>query len=303
VVLLAGVSWVAWRERGRRPWLLFGWSWYLVTLAPVIGLVQAGAQSIADRYTYVPLLGIFTIVASAGAELTTRRAAWRAPLTAAAVLALVACFIGTVRQIPKWRDGLTLIEHMRAVVGENVIYFREKATALLAEGRPQEEIEEVYRRGHAFAPDYPYFLSELGVSAGRAGRFDEAREKLERVCTLLPDNAEALGTLASLAMIEGQSTEALRLLDRAVALAPRHAQTHRLRAQVLVQQKNFPEARAALEAAVRSDRWDWVARNELGVLLTKSGRYAEAGAHFEHAYWINPRDEGVIRNLNYLRRQ
>jgi hypothetical protein len=301
-LLIGAVSCLAWRERTRRPWLLFGWAWFLGTLMPVIGLVQVGAQSLADRYTYVPLLGIFTIVAWGGGALIAWRAALRVPLTIAAAFALAAGLAGTLRQIPYWKDGLTLVEHMRQTVGEHFIVSREKATALLIAGYPQEEIDEVYRHGRAIAPDYPYFLNELGIRAGRAGHFDEARVLLEKVRALLPRNAEAQNGLASLALIEGKSDEALRLLERSIELRPEHAPTHRLRAQIFVQLKKLREARAALREAVRCDRWDWVAWNELGVLENSLGRPSEALACFERAHWINPRDEAILRNVETLRR-
>ncbi len=294
--VVAATSWLAWRERHRRPWLLFGWAWFLGTLVPVLGLVQVGAQSIADRYTYVPLLGIFTILVWAGAEFLAR------PLRiAAAGVVLLACIAGTVRAIPPWQDPLTLVEHMRAVIGEHFVVYRELGTALQITGRPQEEIDAAYRRGAEIAPDYAYFPNELAVSAGRAGRLDEARAHLEKVRGLLPDHPDAHLSFAGLELASGNSEAAIHHARRALELRPQNAAAQRLLAQVFVRDRRFPEARDALLAAVWADRWDWVAVNELGVVQNHLGRPSEALASFERAAWINPRDPGIITNVQTLR--
>jgi Flp pilus assembly protein TadD len=296
-VLIAAVSWLAWSERARRPWLLFGWAWFLGTLVPVLGLVQVGAQSIADRYTYVPLLGLFTIAAWAGAEFLAR------PLRLGlATAALAACVFTTILAIPPWRDPLSLAAHMRAAIGEHFIVQRELGTALQILGRPQAEIEAAWQRGRELAPDYPYFLNELGVSAGRAGRFDEARVLLEKVRDLVPEHPDAHVSLAGLEFVTGRTDAAIAALRQAIALRPQHAPAHRLLAQILVKARRFSEARDALRAAVRADRWDWIAWNELGVVLNHLGHTSEARECFERAHWINPRDENVVANLKALRK-
>jgi Flp pilus assembly protein TadD len=296
--LVAAVSWLAWRARMRRPWLLFGWAWFLGTLLPVLGLVQVGAQSIADRYTYVPLLGIFTIGAWSGAEFLARP--WR---IATAAVVLVAGLVATIRAIPAWQDPLTLVAQMRSAIGEHFIVYRELGTALQIAGHPQEEIDAAHRRGAALAPDYPYFLNELGISAGRAGRYDEARTLLERVRHLLPDHPDAEVSLAGLALGTDDTAGATGHLRRALALRPRHAAAHRLLAQVFVKERRFPEARDELLEAVRADRWDWVATNELGVVQNHLDRPSEALACFERAHWINPGDGNIRTNLRALRQR
>lgn len=297
-LLLALVSWLAWRERTRRPWVLFGWAWFLCTLGPVLGLVQVGAQAIADRYTYVPLLGIFTIMAWAGAEFFSRTLR-----IALAAVTVAACVAGTVRAIPPWRDPFSLLAHMTAAVGEHRIIQREYGSALLLAGRSQQEIDAVWLRGLELSPDDPYFLNELGVSAGRAGRFDEARGYLEKVHDLLPLHPDSHVSMAGLEFVTGQTDAAIRSIQQALELRPRHATARRLLAQIYVQQRRYSEARDALLAAVRDDRWDWVAVNELGVVQNHLGRTREALESFERASWIHPRDPGIVQNVRALRQR
>src|SRR5207248_1752595 len=119
LLMLGVISAFAWRQRGRRPYLLVGWLWYLVTLAPVIGIVQVGEQARADRYTYIPLIGVFVAVAWLAGE-WAERSAGRAKFAAtvsAVVLALLT--VRTAVQVGVWRDSETLWTHAAAVTDDN----------------------------------------------------------------------------------------------------------------------------------------------------------------------------------------
>jgi Tfp pilus assembly protein PilF len=301
VLLVAAISALAWRERARRPWLAFGWCWFLGTLVPVIGLVQVGAQSMADRYTYVPLLGIFTILAWAGAELAASRPRLRPALAVLAALAIAACFLRTWQQIPVWRTPLSLIEHLRAVTGEHAIYFREIASALAVSGRPPEESIEQYRRGFERFPDHAFFATELGMNAARAGRFVEALALLERARTIHPDLSGVYHNLGDALMKQGRLPEAERQLRRALEIEPDSVPTLRVLADVLIRQDRVAECAEVLRAAVAADRWDWKAWNALALTEDRLGRRSTALAHLERAVWINPSDETVVHNLQVLR--
>lgn len=301
LAILAAVSWLVWRERERRRWLAFGWCWYLGTLVPAIGLVQVGSQSIADRYTYVPLLGVFTMLAWAAAELVERHPRWRGPVAALAALALAAGLLRTVQQVRIWRDPVTLIEQMRATIGEHPVVYRELATAFLVLGRSEEEVIAQYRRGHEWWPDYPFFLQELGLHAARQGRFDEARAQLERARTLAPRDVSPEHNLATVWKMQGRLDEALEHVRRAKELGPRDPDPRRLLAEIYVEQGRLGEAREALLDAIRGARWDWLAYNELGALDFQLGRYSAAEASLEQALWINPGDELAAKNLAAVR--
>jgi hypothetical protein len=301
LAVLATVSWLTWRERARRPWLLFGWCWFLGTLVPAIGLVQVGSQSMADRYTYVPLLGIFTMLAWALAELVERCPRWRLPVSALVVVALAACCFRTVQQVRIWREPIGLIEHVHATIGEHLVVYREMATAFLVSGRPEADVIAQYRRGHELWPDYPFFLQELGLHAAREGRFDEAHRLLERVRALNPDAVSPYHNLASALKIQGRLDEALTLARRAAENGPRDPDPRRLLAEIFIAKGQLTEARAALLDAVRVSRWDWLAWNELGALDYQLGRYSDAEAHLEEALWIHPGDELAARNLAAVR--
>ena len=295
------VSWLAWRERERRRWLAFGWCWYLGTLAPVIGLMQVGAQSIADRYTYVPLLGIFTVLAWAGAELVERRAALRGPLAVAAAVALVACGVRTRLHLPVWHDGRRLMGHALHVVGEHVIIRRELAKALILEQRPEDEINAQYLLGLEIDPDDAYFMTELGFSAARAQRWEEAQWRLEKARDRVPHEAGTYGNLGNMYMMKGDNEQALNFLRQALAIRWKLSPIHRLIGQVYVKQGKHTEARDALLDAVAADRWDWRARNDLGVIYTHLDRFSEGLVSLEYARWVNPKGSGIDGNIASLR--
>jgi len=301
--LLGAVSWLAWRERERRPWLAFGWAWYLVTLLPVLGIVQVGAQSIADRYTYVPLLGIFTILAWAGAEVVRRQPRAKMAVAVIAVVALAACLTRTVQQIPIWENGLRLTERMRAVGGEHPIILRETAAAFIAAGRPDDDIIALYRRGLEIAPRYPYFRTQLAISAARAGRFDEACALIGKTIEEHPDNARAHDNLGTFCFLQGRLDEAIRHYRRALDLQPDMGSAHRLLAQLFRQQGRLIDARDELREAIRCDRWDWQAHNELGELCAQLDQFPEARDAFERAHWIHPADDRAHGNLVLLRQR
>ncbi len=300
-LLVLALSGLAWRERERRPWLIFGWCWYLGTLVPVIGLVQVGAQSIADRYTYVPLLGIFTALAWTGAELLERRPEWRTAIGLVTGLALAGCFVRTWLQVPVWRDPLALVANMRAVTGEHPIYFREIATALAIAGRPQAESIEQYRLGYERFPDHAYLATELGQEAARRGNFAEAYTLLEGARARLPKLSGPYHNIGDTLLKEGRLAEAERELRYAIELEPDSAATMRVLADVLIRQDRVADCAAILRAAIAADRWDSKAWNALGLVEERLGRRSTAIAHLEHALWINPSDKIVEQNLAVLR--
>jgi Flp pilus assembly protein TadD len=299
--LFATVSWAAWRERERRPWLLFGWCWYLGTLVPVIGVAQVGAQSMADRYTYVSLLGIFTIVAWGGAELAERWPRLRWALGTLAVAVLAACGIRTALQVPVWKDPVTLIEHMRASIGEHEIVYRELGMAYLLTGRSDSEVLSAYQRGHAVKPDYAYFLNEIGTHDTREKRFQDAHAKLQRVVDLLPLDPAAHANFANFFIAIGQYDEADRHLRKALELRPGLGGVHRLMAEAHLRRGRKTDARDSLRTAVRCDRWDFGSWNQLGIIESELGNLAVAEKAIARAHWINPRERNIAHNLRVVR--
>jgi tetratricopeptide (TPR) repeat protein len=184
-LLLAGVSWTAARRARRSPWLLTGWLWYLVTLLPVIGLIQVGTQARADRYTYLPIVGFFLmLVWTVPAALGNRR--WARPaLAAAGGLVLLGCSAITRQQIASWRDDTTLFTRALAVAPDNADARYNLGRSLLSRKRTEEAAIQL-RRAVELAPDYATAWSDLGLALKRLKRPREAVAAFERAISLDP---------------------------------------------------------------------------------------------------------------------
>jgi hypothetical protein len=186
-LVLAGITLWTVRVRRSRPWLFFGWAWYVVTLAPVIGIVQVGWQARADRYTYVPLIGIFVSVVWFVSErfghrpvLVSRLAT--ATLTGLGLVALV--------QAGYWRASEPLFRHAIAVTGNNALAHNNLGFALLRRGLPSRAAAE-FAEAVRIDPAYVDAHSNLGVALGRQGDLDDAIQEFHRALDLDPDDSEA----------------------------------------------------------------------------------------------------------------
>lgn len=302
LALLLLVSWLAWRTRQRAPWVAFGWLWFLLTLLPVIGISPLGAHSMADRYTYVSLIGIFTLAVWTVADWC--RSGSRGRVQAAAVAGacvLVACSWASVRQIGIWKSPETLVARLRTVAGEHPVVIDQTAITLTLRGQPVESVEAEYRRGLALHPRDAHFLLDMSLVEARLGRFVEAKALIERAQAIVPTNPGWRFNLGSILMTEGRVDEAVITLREALRVHPNIGSGYGLIGRIRMRQGRWAEAVEAFQQAVACDRWDWLSRNELGVALFQQGRPAEAVAAIEEAQWINPGDAGVRDNLARMR--
>ncbi len=246
-ILAAVTALAVWQVR-RRPFLAVGWFWYLGTLVPVIGLVQIGEQSMADRFTYVPLIGVFIalvwLVADALAP-WRRRAIVLAPAGAAA---LVACGILTARQAETWTNSRTLFEHALAVTTDNAIAHCNLGNALLAEGNPREAWRH-YAEAVRLKPDYPAARNNLGAMLTSAGRYDEAAAEYREALRLCPTLADVWQNWGFLLLMQGRTEEAIARLREALRLAPDHIDAHKNLGIALVRQRKYAEALGHLRGA------------------------------------------------------
>jgi Flp pilus assembly protein TadD len=247
--LLLAVSVVAWIARRERPWLVAGWSWYLVTLVPVIGLVQVGQQAWADRYTYVPLVGIFVIVSWGGwgvAEtLGARRRVWAA---VAATLVVVAMVGATRAQLAHWRDSEALFRRALAVNEENAVAHNELGLVLSRLGRIEEALVQ-YRRAIELRPEFPEAHNNMGGALAARGDVAGAIEQHLRALQLAPAYPEAANNLGVALARSGRLEEAIAAFERAVALRPSYGKAHANLAAALLSSGAVEAARREVELA------------------------------------------------------
>jgi protein O-mannosyl-transferase len=226
LLVLASISVAVVRLR-RFPYLAVGWLWYLGTLVPVIGLVQVGLQPRADRYTYIPLIGINLMLAWGAVDLLARWKAGRPALAAAAMVVTIAYAVGAHRQVGYWQDGVTLWGHAAEVTsgtGGAQAQF-EFARALADAGRIDEAIAHFGAALQA-KPDWGAAHGLRGIELMRAGRKTEARDEYETALRLEPAQPEIQTNLGVVLANDGHLTDALPYFVEAVRLKPDFEAAH-----------------------------------------------------------------------------
>jgi tetratricopeptide (TPR) repeat protein len=237
-LLLAAVSFLAIRLMGRRPYFAVGWFWYLGTLVPVIGLVQVSHHAMADRYSYVPLIGLFVVIAWGVPELLAGVRGGRAALAAGATTLVVLCAAAGRRQVTYWENSITLNQHALAVTANNFMAHENLGAAFDGQGRFDEALvqfelafkTECTRR---FNPDLTPIRYDLGTALARKGRLAEAKSHLLRALEMQPNIARIHHNLGSVLALEGKLDEAIAHYQEALRLKPDYAEARRDLANVL----------------------------------------------------------------------
>jgi Tfp pilus assembly protein PilF len=280
LVVLAVLTALALRERSRRPWILVGWLWYLGTLVPLIGLVQLGDIALADRYTYVPLLGIFVAVA------------WTVPVfprlvPAVAVVILVLLSARTRAQIATWRDSVSLFTQALAVEEQNPVAHNNLAFALDDRGETAAAIAHL-ERAIVLRSDYLTARVRLGNIYLKQGRLEEARAQFATAVAIEPTSVAALTNLGKVLTDQGRPSEAIPLHERALAIDPTSAITEVNLGMALVAQERTADALVHFDRALALDPDNASAHNNRGNMLLALGRTDEGLRAIERALELNP---------------
>ena len=280
--VLAGVTFAAVKAARRRGYFLFGWLWYLGTLIPVIGCVQVGAQTMADRYTYIPLIGIFIIIAWGAAELCSGLRYSRAALGSAAGAILASLLACAYVQTGYWKDSISLWTHTLDCSSENYLARNNMGKALEDQGKLQEAIEQ-YERALEIKPDDAQIHNNLGITLAKQGKLNEAIEQSQRALEIKPDHAKAHNSLGFALARQGRLSEAIEHFERALKINPDDAQAHNNLGNALSEQGRLSEAIEHFERALQLNPDDAQAHTNLGITLAILGRSAEAIHHFQQA--------------------
>jgi tetratricopeptide (TPR) repeat protein len=314
-LVLAAVTVVAVREARRRPYLVVGWLWYVGILVPVIGLVQVGDQARADRYTYVPLIGIFVMLAWGLAECARRWQAERG-VAVAVVGALVGLGLATWVQANYWTNNQMLWEHALEVAGPSwpahnglglamkdrgkledaqkhflaAIHLTPRewrsqlnmGLVLTQDGKPHEAIRylaDAVRLNPAGSEGH----TALGLALQEIGDLQKAIPELEEARRLDPGSAKVQANLGLALIQSGQPDRAVAPLHDAVRLDPGFASAQYLLALSAQLREDWPEAEAAYRRAIDLEPRDSRARRGLAYVLAKQGRAADAGVLYQES--------------------
>jgi protein O-mannosyl-transferase len=296
---LIGISaLVVWAAR-RSPAVLVGWLWYLGTLVPVIGLVQVGAQSRADRYTYIPLIGVFIMLAWGIPELLAR---WpsRRVLPALSGVALAICAVLAFTQLAHWKNNGTLWARTAATTTDNFGAHFYLANDLRRVGRSRDAIAQ-YREALRILPRSPMAHNNLGFTLAELGDLDEATAHYTEALRILPTYAEARNNLALALAAQGKLADAIRESREAVRLAPERADMRFNLAAFLAKNKQLDEAAREYGEGLRRRPGHADSYYRLGQVLMEQGRRDAAAYYFERALRLEPSMVRARRALDELR--
>jgi tetratricopeptide (TPR) repeat protein len=303
-VLLFAITAVVWRYRERR-YLIFGWTLFVVTLLPVIGIVQVGLQAMADRYAYIPLIGLFVMMVWELSEATER---WHVPAAAqASVAALVAVALGiaTIINIGYWHDSVTLFSHAREVVPfANTRIETNLGAALVDSGRAAEGIEH-FKIAESLAPNLFVAHFNIGYALAESGDNWRAMPELQealRTATTIEEKSRALNSLAAAYLDLGRHEQAAQAFGELLKLQPDSLAGHAGRGQAFFNMRRYDEAGGEFVAATQLRP-----APQLFLMAGKSmeaaGKLAEAEAQYRKALAGNAGLTEARERLNLLERR
>ena len=293
----------------RLKFLAVGWLWYIGTLIPVIGIVQVGAQSMADRYTYVPLTGLFIILAWTAREIV-RRCPYLKPLlvflVAIMLLALPLC---SLVQLTHWRDSSALLKHTIDVTENNHIILSNYANILRHDGQLDEAIK-LYYKALRIRPNSPQVFNNLGLALQDKGNNEEAIICFQKAIELTKNKmlkpnqskglAEANYNLANILRKQQRFQEALQYYNKALELTPNDADTLHGLGVTLAELKEYDQAIKHYQKALQLRPGSIITHGQLGLALAAIGKFDEAIEHFRTVLKAQPDDAEIHFNLGAL---
>jgi protein O-mannosyl-transferase len=301
-LLLIGITALCFFQRKIRPYLIVGWLWFMGTLVPVIGLVQVGGQTMADRYFYIPSIGLFIAIVFGLADIAERRRI--APWIGAAIANMLLVIFATLTnaQIHRWTDSFTLFNHTLAVAPRNVAIERSLGYALQRNGQLDEAVAH-FEKALQIQPNDQVSQLYMGIARLYQGRVPEAIEHAKAAIHLQPDSAKAHNLLGLALAKQNRDDAALDELRRASKLAPTDAEIRNGLGLTLARLGRVPEAVGEFHEALRLDPKNASAHSNLGLLLLASGKPQESILEFEEALQVNPDLEAAAYGLRQAQAQ
>ena len=317
----------------KRGYLTVGWFWYIITLLPVIGIVQVGLQAMADRYTYVPLTGLFIIVAWGLADISTKWPYRKILVTVLSVMVFSAMAVASRLQLRHWRNNVTIFEHALEVTNDNYVAYGFLAWQLHEEGKidqaiaynnqalrinPNDDIVHVnlgfilskigkfdeavqhYAKALQIKPDNPAAYKNMGNTLLKQGKTREAIEQYQQALRLLPDNAQMYNDIGTALGQEGKLDQAITHFRKALAIEPEFAKAHHNLGYALRRQNKLDEAFVHLERSIELDPNYAPVYQVLGQILSQQGRMNEAAENFRRVLRLEPDHIEVLNALAWM---
>ncbi|MCX5855689.1 MAG: tetratricopeptide repeat protein [Deltaproteobacteria bacterium] len=285
----------------RSPFLIVGWLWYLGTLVPVIGLVQIGEHAMADRYTYIPLIGLFIIIVWGASDLP-KGWRWRHKKTLLGLssgIILSALMILTWFQIQYWKDNVTLFRHAVHVTNSSFLAHINLGAAL-SQKEKWDEAMECFLNALRIKPHNVLIYNNMGLAMAHQGKLDEAVDYYDTALRIKPDDEKVHNNLAMALADQGRLDEAIRHYREALKIKPDYAAAHNNLANVLAGHGEVDEAIRHYREALRLEPEHADFHNNLGVALARRKQLEDAVYHFREALRLKPDHSGARKNMNAL---
>ncbi len=281
-----------------RRYLLVGWLWYLGTLLPVIGLVQVGSQAMADRYTYIPLTGIFIMLIWLVKDIVGQHRLRQiiAGLAGSGIL----CALGVISfvQVGYWRDTITLFKHCEAMTPDNVVVHMYLGTGFAHKGDAESALQE-FEKALKFEPNETRTFYNIGLMLVSLGRIDEAVEYFNRILEVKPGDTDACLSLASAWAAKGEFERAIDVYRNGLKYNPNDTALREALALLLLQLHRVDEAITELEQAVKI-KPDSASYCNLGIAWGQKGQIDKAAEYYTKSIQIEPGNAKAHYNLGNL---
>ena len=287
LVLLGAITALALRNARERSYLIVGWLWFLGTLVPVIGLVRVGGQAMADRYTYIPSIGLFVALVFGLADLANTWRIGRVTIATASAVTILLLATLTSAQLRRWRDSETLFGYVLSVTSDNVVVQYDLACALIQQQRYAEAVPHL-AEALRIKPDHLHALGNMGLALRKQGKAAEAIGFYQRALAVDPDSAKVRWQLGQALVDLGKNDDALQELMKAAELAPDDFDIRMDLGLALTRQGKFAEATSQLSEAVRIKPESAEAHNNLGLVFLMAGQPEKSLPHFAAALRLKP---------------
>jgi len=311
------------------PYIAVGLFWYLGTLVPVIGLIQVGEQAMADRYTYIPLIGLFIVVAWGGADILNKWHYRKIFLGTCAGIIIIAMTMATFLQLRYWKNGISLFEHAIKVTKDNynsltnlgtaiasvdldkaISHYKEAlrikpnytaalynlGNVLVEKGRIDEAVN-YYLKALQIKPDYFDALNNLGIALANIGNYDQATTYFKRVLKIDPQKTDARINLANVLFLQLKPDEAILQYRKTLQIDTENADAYYNLAYILSTQGKIDEALLLYKETLKIDPEYAKAHYNLGDIYLSQGKTTEAFMHYAEVIKIKP---GYVQAYNKL---
>lgn len=298
VLLLGSLTVLAWVLRRKYPVVPVGWFWFLGMLVPVIGLVRVGVQAYADRYTYLPLIGLVMVLAWVAADCSAKWRHRKVVLGGVAGVLLGVWVLAGHRQTSHWRDDMTLWTYVLGCSRDNYVAHNNLGMALLLQQRT-EEAEDQFRKTLAANPIFAKAFHNLGCIRMAQQRWEEAEAFFQKAVELEPSMAEARINRGNVLSKLGRLEEAAALYRQALDIRPDYPEAHNNLGNLHMMKGRRDEAEVEYKEALRLKPDYSEAHHNLGNALLEQGRKEEGVVHLREVLRLNPANPEVLINLGW----